>query len=105
MLTISQAKPHDIENIKIFYSQCGYGGGVSDKDLILIAQLQEKIVGAVRLCPDNGFIVLRGMQVLAQFQHQGIGRQLLLACKEQLNDQVCYCIPWYHLQSFYQQAF
>ena len=48
MTIISQAKPHDTEDIKAFYRQCGYGGGLSEKDLILIARLEAKIIGAVR---------------------------------------------------------
>jgi predicted N-acetyltransferase YhbS len=44
------------------------------------------------------------MQVLAPYQRQGIGTQLLQACANQLVDQVCYCIPWHHLRSFYQQV-
>ncbi|MDF5716602.1 MAG: GNAT family N-acetyltransferase [Rhizonema sp. NSF051] len=104
MLKISQAKLHDAENIKAFYNQCGYGGDLSEEALILIAQLEERIVGVVRLCPNTGFFVLRGMQVLALFQRQGVGTQLLQACSAQLADQVCYCIPWQHLKSFYQQV-
>ena len=104
MLKISQAKLHDAENIKAFYNQCGYGGDLSEEALIFIAQLEERIVGAVRLCPNTGFFVLRGMQVLALFQGQGVGTQLLQACTEQLADQVGYCIPWQHLKSFYQQV-
>ncbi|ALF56084.1 hypothetical protein ACX27_29725 [Nostoc piscinale CENA21] len=104
MLKISQAKLHDYENIKAFYKQCGYGGDLSEEALTFIAQLEERIVGAVRLCPNTGFFVLRGMQVLASFQHQGFGTQLLQACTEQLVDQVCYCIPWQHLKLFYQQV-
>jgi GNAT superfamily N-acetyltransferase len=105
MIKISQAKPHNSEEIKVFYSQCGYGSGpISEEDLIFIAQLEKKIVGAVRLCPDNGFFVLRGMQVLAPFQRQGIGTRLLHICAEQLVDRVCYCLPWQHLRSFYQQV-
>jgi N-acetylglutamate synthase-like GNAT family acetyltransferase len=104
MMTINLAKLHDTEAIKTFYSQCGYGGGLNKEDRVLIAQLGEEIIGAVRLCPDNGFSVLRGMQILAPFQRQGIGTQLLRACTEQLVDQVCYCIPWQHLRSFYQQV-
>lgn len=103
MLKISQAKLHDAENIKAFYNQCGYGGDLSEEALTFIAQLEKRIVGAVRLCPNTGFIVLRGMQVLAPFQRQGIGTRLLQACIDQLAGQVCYCIPWQHLKSFYQQ--
>lgn len=104
MMTINLAKPHDTQAIKTFYSQCGYGGGLNEEDRVLIAQLGEEIIGAVRLCPDDGFFVLRGMQILAPFQRQGIGTQILRVCTEQLIDQVCYCIPWRHLRSFYQQV-
>lgn len=104
MLTINLAKSHNTEAIKTFYSQCGYGGGLNKEDRVLIAQLGEEIIGVVRLCPDDGFSVLRGMQILAPFQRQGIGTRLLRACAEELVDQVCYCIPWQHLRSFYQQA-
>jgi N-acetylglutamate synthase-like GNAT family acetyltransferase len=44
------------------------------------------------------------MQVLAPFQGQCVGTQLLQACTEQLAAQVSYCIPWQHLKSFYQQV-
>ncbi|WP_019505973.1 GNAT family N-acetyltransferase [Pleurocapsa sp. PCC 7319] len=103
MTTINLAELFETEDIKAFYNQCGYEGGLNEEDLILIAQLEGKIIGAVRLCPDNGFVVLRGMQILASFQSQGVGTQLLQACAEQLADRVCYCIPWQHLRSFYQQ--
>lgn len=104
MTIIRQAKLHDMEHIKTLYRQCGYGGGLNEEDLIMIAQLEGKIVGAVRLCPDTDFFVLRGMQVLASLQRQGIGTQLLEACTEQIMDRACYCIPWKHLRLFYQQA-
>ncbi|MFQ4143619.1 GNAT family N-acetyltransferase [Chlorogloeopsis sp. ULAP02] len=104
MLKISQAKLYHAENVKAFYKQCDYGGDLSEEALIFIAQLEERIVGAVRLCPNTGFFVLRGMQVLAPFQRQGVGTQLLQACTEQLVERVGYCIPWQHLKSFYQQV-
>jgi GNAT superfamily N-acetyltransferase len=68
------------------------------------ARSEAKIIGAVRLCPETDFFVLRRMQVLAPFQRQGIGKQLLQSCTEHLADRACYCIPWQHLRLFYQQA-
>jgi N-acetylglutamate synthase-like GNAT family acetyltransferase len=103
-ITITQAKPHDAEDIKAFYRQCDYGGDLNEKDLILLARSEAKIVGAVRLCPETDFSVLRGMQILPPFQRQGIGKQILQACIKQLVDQVCYCIPWQHLRPFYSQV-
>jgi hypothetical protein len=55
MTTIIQATLHDARGIEAFYRQCGYGGGLNEKDLILIARSETKLVGAVRLCPETGF--------------------------------------------------
>lgn len=104
MLTISQAKQQEFEDVRAFYLQCGYGGGLGQDDTVFVAQLQGQIIGAVRLCPEDRFFVLRGMQVLPLFQRQGVGTRLLQKCAEQLADQPCYCIPWQHLRSFYQQV-
>lgn len=104
MTTISQATLRDIEEIKVFYSLCGYGGGLSEKDTIFIARFEKRIVAAVRLCPEIDFFVLRGMQVFESFQRQGTGTRLLQVCIGHLANQVCYCIPWQHLNAFYQQA-
>ncbi|BAZ37141.1 hypothetical protein NIES4101_30620 [Calothrix sp. NIES-4101] len=103
MTEIRRARLLDIESIRAFYKQCGYGGDLSEEALTLMAQLEGQIIGAVRLCPNIDFFTLRGMQVLAPFQRQGIGTRLLQACIDQLAGQVCYCIPWQHLKSFYQQ--
>jgi hypothetical protein len=56
MLKISQATQYDIKAIRAFYCQCGYGGGLSEEDLLFIAQLEGQIVGAVRLCPNTVFL-------------------------------------------------
>ncbi len=103
-MIIRPSNPCDIDDIKVFYRQCGYGGSLNEEDLIFIATMKAEIVGAVRLCPTPGLFVLRGMQILAPFQRQGIGTQLLQRCTEQLVGCICYCIPWQHLQSFYQQT-
>lgn len=102
MLLIRQAKLHDLEAVKTFYSQCRYGGGCQKEDLILMAYLETQLAGVVRLCPENKVTVLRGMQVMKPSQGQGIGRQLLQTCVKQLSDQICYCIPWTHLVEFYR---
>lgn len=104
MTILRQAKPKDLEEIKSFYSHCGYGGGFKKEDWILMASSKSQLVGVVRLCPEQSVLVLRGMQVLKPFQHQGIGKQLLQACTEHLGNRICYCIPWTHLRLFYRQG-
>ncbi|MBW4623784.1 MAG: GNAT family N-acetyltransferase [Cyanosarcina radialis HA8281-LM2] len=104
MTTVTQAKPQGFKEIQIFYDRCGYGGGLNQEDSIFIARLEGKIVGAVRLCPNTGFCVLRGMRVIDPFQRQGIGTRLLQECTALLVDRVCYCIPWQHLLAFYERS-
>ena len=87
-----------------FYARTGYGGGVSASDVTLAAKLDGRVVGAVRLCRDGGFIVLRGMQVELALQRHGIGRSLLARCIPYLNRSTAYCLPYAHLEQFYGQA-
>ncbi|MDJ0711799.1 MAG: GNAT family N-acetyltransferase [Woeseiaceae bacterium] len=81
--------------------RCGYSGGHSSSDTVLIAVQRDSLVGVVRLCSEHQITVLRGMQVLPDFQQQGIGRALLEKCLSKVGDAVCYCIPWSHLEQFY----
>lgn len=104
MLTIQQACLKDLMAVKKLYETVNYSGGISETDLITLAFYWEELVGAVRLCPATDFFVLRGMQILPSFQRQGIGIRLLQTCVQQLTDKPCYCIPWSHLKSFYEQA-
>jgi GNAT superfamily N-acetyltransferase len=87
-----------------FYKTVGYGGGVSDADVTLAANVNGRLVGAVRLCEEAGVIVLRGMQVDPEFQRKGIGRTLLTHCIPYLNHGTAYCLPYEHLVEFYGQG-
>ncbi|MBN2526143.1 MAG: GNAT family N-acetyltransferase [Deltaproteobacteria bacterium] len=62
------------------------------------------IVGAVRLCFEQGYSVLRGMYVLKEKQGMGVGSALLVAAVEELGNRECWCIPYTHLIGFYGQA-
>ncbi len=88
-------------DIAAFYELCGYSGGISADDTIFVAVRDSWLVGAVRLCEEQGVVVLRGMQVLARFQRQGIGQSLLDECLPEVNKSFCYCVPFAHLAEFY----
>ena len=103
MFHISQGKIDDLEEIKIFDQKCSYGGGVKPEDCVFIARIDNQLAGVVRLCSEMNVLVLRGMQVLPEFQGRGIGTKLLKSCNDYLAQQSCYCIPWNHLHSFYRQ--
>ena len=101
MVRIELAARSLLSQIASFYLACGYDGGVSEADTVLVAYDGTELAGAVRLCPDSEVIVLRGMQVLPRFQRQGIGSRLLAACVSHFGPHAVFCLPWVHLESFY----
>jgi N-acetylglutamate synthase-like GNAT family acetyltransferase len=103
-LTVCEASESLRQRVPDFYERNGYFRSVTDEDTILVAALGEEIVGAARLCPENGAIVLRGMQVLPESQRRGVGNSLLKECVARLGSSPCYCIPWAHLENFYTRG-
>jgi predicted N-acetyltransferase YhbS len=79
----------------------GYKGAVQDLDRVFIATDGAGIIGAVRLAPEHGVTVLRGMRVCQSFQRQGVGRALLATLDDVLQGGPCYCVAYRWLLSFY----
>jgi N-acetylglutamate synthase-like GNAT family acetyltransferase len=103
-ISIREASVAEHPDIATFYERCGYAGGLSADDTILVAVRAESLVGVARLCSEHQVAVLRGMQVLPNFQRQGIGRALLDEFLSRVDDSVCYCIPWSYLEQFYSSG-
>ena len=101
MTTIRRAAAEDRERALGFYAERGYGGGIAAGDTVILAEHDGHLVGIVRLAPEEGEIVLRGMQVHPSAQRRGIGTQLLAAVARELGNRSCYCIPYAHLREFY----
>jgi N-acetylglutamate synthase-like GNAT family acetyltransferase len=100
-MTIREATVDEHPAILNLYRVCGYSGGIAGQDLIVIALNQNDIVGAVRICLENGINVLRGMQIHPAFRHQQIGSYMLKFLSENKDLRNCYCLPYNHLKSFY----
>ena len=79
----------------------GYKGAVQDLDRVFVATDGARIIGAVRLAPEHGVSVLRGMRVSRSFQRQGVGRALLATLDAVLEGGQCYCVAYPWLRSFY----
>lgn len=79
----------------------GYQGAVEDVDRVFVATADGTIVGVVRLAPERGVTVLRGMRVAPSFQRQGVGRALLASLDGVLRGGPCYCLAYPWLRSFY----
>ena len=59
------------------------------------------IVGALRLCPEAGTLLLRTVVVADGRRGHGIGRSLLREASDAIGPRACWCFPWAHLERFY----
>ena len=100
-ISIRKAARAEYPDVRAFYQKCGYSRGITDLDTVLVADRGDSLLGAVRLCPDQRIVVLRGMQVLPEHQRQGVGTSLLERCLPIIGKSECYCIPWAYLEHFY----
>ena len=104
MVKVERVRPDERAQVAAFYKTAGYGAKIAHTDVTLAAKCRGELVGVVRLCDEDGVIVLRGMQVAPAFQRQGVGRTLLEHCAPYLDRNVAYCLPYDHLVQFYGQA-
>lgn len=93
-LEIRPATVEDLPRARRFYVDRQYGGGIRPQDTVLIAEQEGELVSIVRLAPEQGTTVLRGMQVHPAFQRQRIGTQWLAAGAQELGSRPCFCIPY-----------
>jgi N-acetylglutamate synthase-like GNAT family acetyltransferase len=101
MLTTRIALPAELDRIREFYRDNGYSQDVLASDIFVVAEEDGDLCGTVRLCEENGFQVLRGMRVSEAMQRKRVGTQMLEAFKSVVGEQVCYCIPFRHLERLY----
>jgi GNAT superfamily N-acetyltransferase len=104
MISIRTANPTDHAKILEAYAAWGYGGGLSPSDTVFLAFQDSELIGLVRMVPESGALVLRGMYMSPTYQRHGIGTQLLHAAMAWLGEQECYCLPHIHLVGFYSQV-
>jgi N-acetylglutamate synthase-like GNAT family acetyltransferase len=103
MITIHKAQPTEYPAIQQFYRDRQYAGSLNESAIVFVALEDEQIVGVAQLCQEDGYCALRGMQVHGDVQGQGIGSRLLQQVAAAIDRQSCYCIPWSHLEQFYQR--
>jgi GNAT superfamily N-acetyltransferase len=94
----------DAQAIATLYADAGYGAAVGAQDTVFVARQGTLLLGVVRLCLEDGVVVLRGLQVRREFQGQGIGARLLAACEAHLGSAETFCLPYTRLERFYGAA-
>jgi GNAT superfamily N-acetyltransferase len=98
------AQPADLPKALAAYRAWNYQGGVGSDDTVWLAEFAGESIGVVRVAPEEGTLVLRGMRVAERWRRQGIGSQILRAVAEWLGNRECYCVPYVHLIEFYNQV-
>ena len=102
-IEIALADTADLAAIQSFYSSVGYSAGLNADDRILVASQARSIVAAVRLCDEEGFLVLRGMYVAEERRGQGLGSRLLESASSAIGSSECWCVPYTSLRDFYSR--
>ncbi|OHB24063.1 MAG: hypothetical protein A2542_00440 [Parcubacteria group bacterium RIFOXYD2_FULL_52_8] len=101
-VSIRQAQETEYALVTAFYSSVGEVVVPAKDEIILIANINQKIVGAIRLCREEGILVRRTLNVLPEHQKQGIGSRLFLAMDAIIGGETCYHLPYAHLQKYYE---
>lgn len=94
------ATPADVGRIQAFYATQA-ARRVDPGERFVIAEADGEIVGAVRLCREQGHLVLRTMQIAEAYRRRGIGARMLRTLEPLMEDAPCYCLPYTHLPAFY----
>lgn len=102
MVTIREGNSADVARMNSFYESLGRRRSARPDDLLLLAEDHGEVVGVVRLCQEEGYVVLRGMLIAADYRRQGFGTQMLRTLEPHMDGKDCYCLPWAHLVPFYR---
>jgi N-acetylglutamate synthase-like GNAT family acetyltransferase len=92
----------DVNRLNDFYACNGASARVSPDEKWVLAEQGADVVGVVRLCNENGFLILRTMRVGESYRRRGIGAQMLRVVSALLTED-CYCLPFSYLTAFYGQ--
>lgn len=109
LVTTRLATSVEIGRALEYYAAWGYRGGVGSADVVLLAERHSEWLGLVRVVPEGGVLVLRGMHVRPDARRQGVGARLLGAVASWLDSAgrmpvACYGVPYVHLLAFYARA-
>ncbi|APV51981.1 hypothetical protein BWI17_21315 [Betaproteobacteria bacterium GR16-43] len=100
-VTIRQATEHDLPAVRLAFADWGYRGNARATDTILMAEHDSELVGLVRLTPEHGVVVLRGLSIPPKYQMRGVGRALMQRALASFEGIDFYCLPLAPLKDFF----
>lgn len=96
-----RAEAADRASVLRLYRAVGYEGGLHEHDRVFVVRDAGDVVAAVRLCEEQGVLVLRGMYVAEAQRGKGIGKRLLARVAREIGPVECWCVPYRDLVEFY----
>lgn len=100
---IEQLPPSRYGEAQNFYSRVGYHDPIAPESLVFAAISRPDLIGVVRLCVEEGDLLLRGMMIDQTWQRRGVGSKLVKALESAIGARDCYCLPHDWLEGFYGQ--
>jgi len=100
-VNVRSATAVDWDRLIAFYKDWDYRGEVTQAAIVLLAEREGELIGIVRIEPEHGEIVLRGMRVAGPERRRGIGLFILKAAEKYLGSTRCWCIAYAQLRDFY----
>lgn len=101
MINIRAGTESDVTRVNDYYETHRRSRGANAGDFILLAEDDGRLIGVVRLCREQGHLVLRGMSIQRDYRRQGLGTRMLRQLVEHIGDRDCFSLPWAHLEGFY----
>ncbi|MRI34856.1 hypothetical protein EOPP23_17910 [Endozoicomonas sp. OPT23] len=86
-----------------FFKANGHKGKARSDERVLILRDNGNIVAALRACPKKQGYLLRSVWVAINRRGEGLGSLLTEKALKRLNSD-CWCYPYPHLQSFYENT-
>ncbi len=102
-LQFEKLDPVKLPLVQRFYKLHYPSARPKKNELIVVARHENRICAAVRFRPVEHYQLLTGMAVDEALRGQGVGRQLLTHCQQQILDSGVYCFAFTWLEGFYRQ--
>jgi predicted N-acetyltransferase YhbS len=101
-IAVASVEANGREEVERFYRrELGREVPLESGQDVFVAREGGVLVGALRLCPEAGTLVLRTVVVAEARRGRGIGRAMLALASEAIGRRECWCFPWTHLELFY----
>lgn len=91
----------DLPQIQDLYAIWGHAFAYLLNDQTFVAEVEGRIVGAVRLAFEEANFVVRSLFVLKKYRQQGIAKALLATVETELGHSAAYCLPFPEQQGLF----